>query len=76
MCPVGELGEFLFGTGETDLEAFDLAEPALACGLCDAGSQVVADLGDSVSLGWVRPQQAAPQATVLMDFPGNLPCCR
>jgi hypothetical protein len=34
---VVELGEFVLGAGEADLEAFDLAEPAFVLGLGDAG---------------------------------------
>jgi hypothetical protein len=55
-----ELAEFLFGAGEVDLEAFDLAAPALALGFGDASQRVVSDCGDPVSLGGVWPQQAAP----------------
>jgi hypothetical protein len=55
-----ELGEFLFGAGEADFEAFDLAEPALSFCLGDAGQQVVADLNDPASLGGIGPQEAAP----------------
>jgi hypothetical protein len=39
-----ELGELVVGAGEAELESFDLAEPAFAFGLGDAGDQVVADL--------------------------------
>ena len=35
-----ELGELVVGAGEADLEAFDLAQPAFAFGLCDPGGQV------------------------------------
>jgi hypothetical protein len=54
-----ELGEFLLGPGEADLEAVHLATPALSLGLGDAGQQVVPDLGDPVSLGGIRPEEAA-----------------
>src|ERR1022692_1234631 len=43
------------GAGEADLEALDLAEPALASGLGDAVVQVVPDLLETVPLGGVRP---------------------
>lgn len=45
-----ELGEFVFGGGEADFQAFDFAEPALAFGLADSGDQVVLDLEQPVSL--------------------------
>jgi hypothetical protein len=48
-----DLGEFVLGAGEADLQSFDLAEPALAFGFGDAGGEVVADLGESVALGGV-----------------------
>ena len=43
----------MLGSGETDLEAVDLAEPAFAVGLVDAGEQVVADLFQPSALGGV-----------------------
>jgi hypothetical protein len=54
---VVELGEFLAGAGEADLQPVDLAEPALLAGFGDAGVQVVADLDQSRALCGVRPQQ-------------------
>jgi hypothetical protein len=36
---------------------FDLAEPAFAFGLGDAGDQVVADVGKSCPLGRVRSKE-------------------
>ncbi len=39
-----DLGKFVFGAGEADLQAFDLAEPAFAFGFGYAGFEVVADL--------------------------------
>jgi hypothetical protein len=62
-----ELGELVVGAGEADLEAFDLAEPAFAFGLGDAGDQVVADLGQAGPLGRVWPEHRAADAGVLMD---------
>ena len=62
-----DLGELVLGAGEADLEALDLAEPAFAFGLGDAGVQVVADLLEPASLRGVRPQERAPDASVLMD---------
>jgi hypothetical protein len=35
-CPFVDLGEFAVGAGQADLEAFDLAEPALSFGFGDA----------------------------------------
>jgi hypothetical protein len=61
-----ELREFPFGAGEADFETFDLAEPTLALGFGDAGQQVVADRGDPLPLGGIGPQQAAPEAVVLV----------
>jgi hypothetical protein len=37
-----ELGEFLPGGGEADLQALGLAEPAFALGFVDAGLEVAA----------------------------------
>src|SRR6185503_9138189 len=51
-----DLGEFVLGAGEADLQSFDLSEPFFAFGLGDAGGEVVADLGESVSLGGVGPE--------------------
>jgi len=48
--PPGDLGEFVFGSGEADLEAFDFAGPAFACGLGDPVGEVVADLGEALAL--------------------------
>ena len=50
-----ELVEFLAGAQQADLEAVDLAEPAVFPGLGDPGDEVVADLDESVALGWVGP---------------------
>ena len=67
-----DLGEFVFGAGEADLESFDFAEPSFAVGFGDAGDQVVADLGDAVALGGVWPVQGAAQAglteMILVNF--------
>jgi len=53
-CGVGrdlvELGEFLAGAGEADLQAVDFAEPALLAGFGDAGEQVVADLDQPLAV--------------------------
>ncbi|MET7458326.1 hypothetical protein ABZT03_42170 [Streptomyces sp. NPDC005574] len=39
-----DLSKFFFSASQTDLESFDLPEPALALGLVDPGDQVVADV--------------------------------
>src|SRR5262245_11877413 len=44
-----DLGEFLLGAGEADLEALGLAVPAVGFGFGDAGEEVVADL---LRRGW------------------------
>ena len=56
-----DLGEFVFGAGEADFEAFGFAGPAFAFGFGDAGEEVVADLGDAGPLGGVWPVQGAAQ---------------
>ena len=40
--PIVELGDLVVGSGEADLQAFNLPEAALSFGLGDAGVQVVA----------------------------------
>jgi hypothetical protein len=45
-----------------DLEALDLAGPALAFGLGDAVAQVVPDFLEPALLGGVRPQERASDA--------------
>jgi hypothetical protein len=55
-----DLGELVLGAGEADLEALDLAEPALALGLGDPVVQVGADLLKAGPLGGVRSQKRAP----------------
>ena len=42
-----DLGEFVAGAGQADLESFGFAVPAFAFGFGDAGDQVVVDLGDA-----------------------------
>jgi len=61
-----ELREFLAGAGEADLQAVDLAEPALLAGFGDAGVQVVADLDQPWALCGVGAQQRAAQAGVFV----------
>jgi hypothetical protein len=62
-----DLGELVLGVGEADLEALDLAEPAFTLGLGDAVVQVGPDLLEPAALGGVRPQERAPDTSVLMD---------
>jgi hypothetical protein len=57
-----DLGEFVFGAGEADLQSFDFAEPAFAFGFGDAGGEVVADVGEAVALGGVWPVHRAADA--------------
>jgi hypothetical protein len=47
--------QLLFGRGESGFEPGDLAGPALALGLCDAGLQVVAGLDEAFPLVRIRP---------------------
>jgi hypothetical protein len=56
-CAPVDLGEFSFSSGEADPEPFDLAEPAFAFGLVDAGDEVVADCLDAGALCGVGPMQ-------------------
>jgi hypothetical protein len=65
-----ELGELVAGGGEADFESFGLTCPAFAFGFADPGDQVVADAGQPGLLGWVNPQQGAPDATVLVSAAG------
>src|ERR1035437_116039 len=64
------LGELVAGGGEADFESFGLARPAFAFGFADPGDQVVADAGQPSLLGWVHPQEGAPDAGVLVDAAG------
>ena len=65
--PGVELGEFVFGAGEADTEPFDLAEPAFAFGLGDAGDEVLPDFLQPGPLGWVRPEERATNTSVFMN---------
>ena len=62
-----DLGDFVVGAGQAELESFDFAEPSFAFGLGDAVEQVGADLLEAVPLGGVRPQERAPDTCVFMD---------
>ncbi|MEU8251059.1 hypothetical protein [Nonomuraea sp. NPDC048916] len=59
MLPVApiEPAELLLGASQADLESFNLAEPAFAFGLGNAGDEVVADLFDAGALDRVRPEK-------------------
>jgi hypothetical protein len=57
-----DLGDLLACGGEADLQAFDLAEPALVLGFADAVEQVGAHVGEPVALCGVGPQERAAQA--------------
>ncbi len=50
-----ELGEFVAGCGEADVESVHFAEPAFVVGFGDAVDEVVTDLDQPVPLGWVGP---------------------
>ena len=67
-----DLGEFVVGAGQADLESFDFAEPSFAVGLGDPGDEVVADLCDSLPLGGVWPVHRAAHAGVLVDAGGGV----
>jgi hypothetical protein len=54
LVPGGELGEFVWGGGEADVQPVDFAQPAFGVGFGDAVEEVVADLDQSGSLGRVR----------------------
>jgi hypothetical protein len=51
---LAELGKLLLGSGEADLQPFDLACPSLLFGFGDPVEQVGANLDDAVSLGDTR----------------------
>ena len=65
-----DLGEFVAGAGQADLESFGFAVPAFAFGFGDAGDQVVVDLCDAGPLGGRGPVHAAAQAAVLVNARG------
>jgi len=47
------LSEFVARSGEADLQAVDLAEPAFTLGFADAGAEVVAELDEAGALSRV-----------------------
>jgi hypothetical protein len=56
-----DLGEFLLGAGQADLEPIDFAEPPFPMCLVDAVAKVVADLYQPLAVAGVWPQERAPQ---------------
>ncbi|WP_329430623.1 hypothetical protein OG339_22245 [Streptosporangium sp. NBC_01495] len=66
MLPVApiEPAELLLGASQADLESFNLAEPAFAFGLGNAGDEVVADLVDAGALDRVRPEKRTSDASI------------
>ena len=69
-CALFDLGEFVVGAVEADLESFDVAEPALALCFGDAGGEVVADLDEPLAVSGVGPEHRAADAGVLVDAGG------
>jgi hypothetical protein len=69
---VVDLGEFAVGAVEADLESFDLAEPALALSLSDAGDEIVADFRNARSLSWIGPVHGASETGVFMNARGGV----
>ena len=63
--------ELLLGGLESGFQPGDLADPAFAAGLGDAGLEVVADLQQPGLLGRVRPKLRASDAAVLMNARGT-----
>lgn len=62
---------FVVSASKADPESLDLAEPALALGLGDAGMQVVADLHQTVALVGVGPKHRAADAGVFVTTGGT-----
>src|SRR5712692_9292912 len=62
--------EFLPDRGEGDLNAFELAEPAVLSGFGDPCGQAVADEDQAGPLGGVDPEQGASFAGHLVDAAG------
>jgi hypothetical protein len=70
-----DLGELVVGAGQADLQSLDFAGPAFAFGFGDAVVDVAADLLNPGALGWVWPQERAPDTSltemILMTAPGR-----
>jgi hypothetical protein len=64
--------ELLFGAGEADFDALDLAEPALLLGLGEPSLEVLGDLDESVDLFRVRSQDGAADAGVFVLAGGSV----
>jgi hypothetical protein len=62
-----ELGEFLAGAVEGDLQAVDFAEPVVSAGFGDPGDEVVSDLDETRALGGVGSEWWASEAGVFVD---------
>ena len=62
-----DLGEFVFGAGQADLESFDLAEPPFSLGFDDAVLQILSDLFQTGSLRGVWSEKRTAHASVLMQ---------
>ncbi|WET76447.1 hypothetical protein P3102_20180 [Amycolatopsis sp. QT-25] len=60
----GEAGRLRDGGVETDLQPFDLAEPAVGAGLGDAVAQVLDDLGQALLLAGIDPQDWTTDAGI------------
>ena len=60
-------GELLFGCGDADLNAFELAEPAFSFSFQASLREVDADLFEPGPLGGVGAQHRAADASVFMD---------
>jgi hypothetical protein len=52
-----DLGEFVLGSGEADLESFDFSEPAFVFGFGYAGEEIVSDLDQAGSLFGGCPEE-------------------
>lgn len=64
------MSELVFGASQADPESFDLADPAFALGLGDAGNEVVTDLLQPAALSRVRPEERATNTSVFVDADG------
>ncbi|MFJ2094652.1 hypothetical protein ACIOEW_36155 [Streptomyces sp. NPDC087901] len=66
-----DLGELILGSGQADLESFDLTEPALPLGFGDPVEEVVADLHEPAALRWLWPEEGAADVplTELTEVP-------
>jgi hypothetical protein len=51
------LGDLVLRADQADLQALDFPEPSFSLGLDNPGFKIVADLLQTWSLRWVRPQQ-------------------